>query len=218
MRGRRDKTVEHGTFSIVARCPRTGQLGVAVASKYLAVGARVPFVRAGVGAVATQARTKVAFGPQALELMGEGLAPDSIVKQFAANDPDWEFRQLHLLDARGRLACHTGPKALEWAGHLVGLHCTLAGNILTGPQVLDEMLRAFDRDSSAPLARRLVSALVAGDRAGGDKRGKQSAALLVADVEPYPIVDLRVDDHPEAPSELERVFNLFEKTFPGSVR
>jgi uncharacterized Ntn-hydrolase superfamily protein len=203
----------HGTFSIAARSPRTGELGVAVASKYLAVGAAVPFVAAGVGAVATQARVNSAFGPQALGMLKQGLSPQDILKQFAGNDPEWEFRQLHLIDAKGRVACHTGAKTVDWAGHLVGVDCTVAGNILTGPEVLEAMLQAFQAEP-VPLARRLLAALLAGDEAGGDRRGRQSAALLVARTELYPVVNLRVDDHPDAPRELARLLDLFAKAFP----
>jgi len=207
-----------GTFSITARCPRTGQLGVAVASKYLAVGAVVPFVRAEVGAVATQARGNPLFGPQGLDLIGQGVPPKEIVKQFATQDSEWEYRQLHMTDAQGRSACHTGAETLEWAGHLSSRDCTVAGNILSGPEVLEAMRRAFEADPSDALARRLLAALLAGDEAGGDQRGKQSAALVVVDKEPYPIVNVRVDDHPEAPAELQRIFALFEETFPKQIR
>jgi uncharacterized Ntn-hydrolase superfamily protein len=204
----------HGTFSITARSLRTGELGVAVASKYLAVGAAVPFVAAGVGAVATQARVNSAYGPQALGMLKQGLSPQDILKQFAGNDPEWEFRQLHLIDAKSRIACHTGTKTVEWAGHLVGVDATVAGNILTGAEVLEAMLQAFHADPAQPLARRLVAALLAGDEAGGDRRGKQSAAVLVARTELYPVVNLRVDDHPDAPRELARLLDLFAKAFP----
>ena len=207
-----------GTFSITARCPRSGQFGVAVASKYLAVGAVVPFVRAGVGAVATQARGNPLFGPEGLDLMLEGVPPETILERFAATDTDWEHRQVHMIDARGRSACHTGAETVAWAGHRTGQDCTVAGNILTGPEVLDAMLAAFQADPNEPLARRLMAALLAGDRAGGDRRGKQSAALLVVDREPYPIVNIRVDDHPDATSELARIFDLFGNAFPRSIR
>jgi uncharacterized Ntn-hydrolase superfamily protein len=204
----------YGTFSITARSLRTGELGVAVASKYLAVGAAVPFVAAGVGAVATQARVNSAYGPQALSMLKQGLSPQDILQQFAGNDPEWEFRQLHLIDAKSRVACHTGAKTVEWAGHLVGVDSTVAGNILTGPEVLEAMLQAFHADPAQPLARRLLAALLAGDEAGGDRRGKHSAAVLVARTELYPIVNLRVDDHPDAPRELARLLDLFAKAFP----
>ena len=208
----------HGTFSMTARCPRTGQFGVAVASKYLAVGAVVPFVRAGVGAVATQARGNALFGPEGLDLMAGGTSPESIVELFGDKDSEWEYRQVHMIDAEARTACHTGAETVEWAGHRTGENCTVAGNILTGPEVLEAMLEAFQATGDEPLARRLMAALLAGDQAGGDRRGKQSAALLVVDAEPYPIVDLRVDDHPEATRELARIFDLFQKAFPGSTR
>ena len=208
----------HGTFSMTARCPRTGQFGVAVASKYLAVGAVVPFVRAGVGAVATQARGNALFGPEGLDLMAGGTPPESIVQQFGDKDSEWECRQVHMIDAEARSACHTGAETVEWAGHRTGENCTVAGNILTGPEVLEAMLETFQVTGDELLARRLMATLLAGDQAGGDRRGKQSAALLVVDAEPYPIVNLRVDDHPEATSELARIFDLFQKAFPGSTR
>ncbi len=208
----------HGTFSMTARCPRTGQFGVAVASKYLAMGAVVPFVRAGVGAVATQARGNPLFGPEGLDLMAQGVRPGTIVERFAGKDTDWEHRQVHMIGAQGRSACHTGAETVDWAGHRTGEDCTVAGNILTGPEVLDAMLESFEANPEEPLARRLMLALLAGDQAGGDRRGKQSAALVVVHTEPYPVVNIRVDDHPEAPTELARIFNLFQGAFPKSVR
>jgi len=207
-----------GTFSITARCPRTGQFGVAVASKYLAVGGVVPFVGAGVGAVATQARGKADYGPRTLDLLARGAEPEQVLRRFRAQDPEWEYRQLHMIDSGDHPACHTGDETVEWAGHRAAHHCTVAGNILTGPEVLEAMLKAFQADPDEPLACRLMAALLAGDQAGGDRRGKQSAALVVADTEPYPIVNVRVDDHPEAPAELERIFDLYRKAFPRSIR
>lgn len=207
-----------GTFSITARCPRSEQFGVAVASKYLAVGAAVPFVRAGVGAVATQARGNPLFGPEGLDLMAQGVPPETIVERFGAKDTDWEHRQVHMIDARGRSACHTGAETVDWAGHRTGEDCTVAGNILTGPEVLDAMLESFAANPEEPLAKRLLAALLAGDQAGGDRRGKQSAALVVVHTEPYPVVNIRVDDHPEATVELQRIFDLFQGAFPKSVR
>jgi len=150
--------------------------------------------------------------------MAKGVAPETIVEQFGAEDADWEFRQLHMVDARGRSACHTGAETVEWAGHRTGDNCTVAGNILTGPEVLEAMLEAFQADPEEPLARRLMAALLAGDEAGGDRRGKQSAALVVVDTEPYPIVNIRVDDHADAPTELARIFDLFQEAFPKSIR
>jgi uncharacterized Ntn-hydrolase superfamily protein len=207
-----------GTFSITARCPRTGQFGVAVASKYLAVGAVVPFVQAGVGAVATQARGRADYGPRALDLMARGMEPEEVLKELRRDDPEWEYRQVHMVDSTNHSACHTGSSTSEWAGHQVAQDCTVAGNILTGPEVLKAMLKAFLADPDQPLAVRLMAALLAGDEVGGDRRGKQSAALVVADSEPYPIVNVRADDHPEAPSELKRVFDLYCKTFPKNIR
>ena len=167
----------HGTFSMTARCPRTGQFGVAVASKYLAVGAVVPFVRAGVGAVATQARGNALFGPEGLDLMACGTPPEDIIQQFTRRDSDWEYRQVHMIDAEARTACHTGAETVEWAGHRTGENSPVAGHILTGPEVLEAMLEALQADPGEPLARRLMAALQAGGHAGGDRRGHKNLPI-----------------------------------------
>lgn len=211
-----------GTFSITARCPRTGQFGVAVASKYLAVGAVVPFVRAGVGAVATQARGNPLFGPEGLDPPSGGLRGFRRGPSSSASAPRTRtgntVKSTRRPAGRGRSACHTGAETVDWAGHRTGEDCTVAGNILTGPEVLDAMFGSFEANPEEPLAKRLLAALLAGDQVGGDRRGKQSAALVVVHTEPYPVVNIRVDDHPEATVELQRIFDLFQEAFPKSIR
>src|SRR5690554_4342547 len=166
------------TFSIVACDLTEPAWGVAVASKFLAAGAVVSWARAGAGAVATQALARVSYGPDGPDLMAGGLSAEDTLARLIASDEGREHRQVGLVDAQGRAAAHTGAECLPWAGHRVGEGYTCQGNILTGPETLDAMAAAYEGASGA-LADRLIAALLAGDRAGGDRRGKQSAALLV---------------------------------------
>ncbi len=201
------------TFSIVAFDPKTGDLGVAVASKFLAVGSVVPYAKAGVGAIATQSFANTTFGPKGLELLRKGLTPSQVLKQLLASDKDREFRQVGIVDAKGRAAAFTGKKCLPWAGHIVGKGFAVQGNILAGEQVVKAMAKAF-QETQGELAERLMAALEAGEQAGGDARGKQSAAILVVRKgagyggfdDRY--IDLRVDDHPEPIKELRRILNI----------
>ncbi len=202
-----------GTFSIVAFDPKTGDLGVAVASKFLAVGSVVPYAQAGVGAIATQSFANTTFGPKGLALLKKGLTPSQVLKQLLANDKDRELRQVGIVDAKGRAAAFTGKKCLPWAGHIVGKGFAVQGNILAGEQVVKAMAKAF-QETQGELAERLMAALEAGEQAGGDARGKQSAAILVVRKragyggfdDRY--IDLRVDDHPEPVKELRRILTI----------
>jgi uncharacterized Ntn-hydrolase superfamily protein len=200
----------------VAYDPRNGDLGIVVASKFIAVGAVVPFARAGVGAVATQAWANTDFGPDGLARMTAGEAAADALAAIVAADEGREDRQAGFVDARGTPATFTGTKCMTWAGGRTGDHVAVQGNILTGPEVVDDALRAFE-DTDGDLCDRLVGALLAGDAAGGDRRGRQGAALLVVrEAGGYEgrndrYVDLRVDDHPDAPSELARLFRLWDE-------
>lgn len=201
------------TFSIVARDPANGDLGVAVASKFLAVGSVVPWVRAGAGAVATQALANVGYGPRGLTLMAEGASAQDTLAALLADDPEREHRQVGLVDARGGVAAHTGSACMDWAGHVVGEGFAAQGNILAGAGVVEAFAEAFAA-ARGELAERLLGALQAGDTAGGDRRGRQSAALYVAraggsyggTLDRY--IDLRVDDHPHPVQELTRLLRL----------
>jgi uncharacterized Ntn-hydrolase superfamily protein len=212
------------TFSIVARreSPTMApEWGVAVASKFLAVGAVVPWARADAGALATQALANLTYGPEGLELLAGGRSATEVVETLTGADEGREDRQLGVVDAGGRAATFTGSKCLEWAGGRTGDGYCCQGNILTGPDVVDDMATAFER-SEGGLATPLLEALAAGDRAGGDSRGRQGAAVLVVregggygggiDV----AVDLRVDDHPDPVTELRRLFILHDLYFPSS--
>lgn len=202
------------TFSIVARSEDA--LGVATATRSLAVGSLVPAVAPGVGAVATQARTNSAFRARGLQLMGQGVAPEDVLTLLADEDPGFAQRQVALVDAAGRGAVWTGHQCLPWAGGWARPGLALAGNILVGREVLEAMEEAFAAAPDQPLARRLLAALQAGDRAGGDRRGRQSAAVVVTPLEgrtdwpPRALVDLRVDDHPGPVDELVRLLDVHE--------
>lgn len=201
------------TFSIAARDPRNGDLGVAVASKFLSVGSVVPWAQADTGAVATQALANVSYGPRGLAAMAEGRSAAETLAALLADDPEREHRQVGLVDARGGAASHTGQECFDWAGHVVGEGFAAQGNILTGAAVVRAIAETFER-AQGELAERLLAALLAGDEAGGDRRGRQSAALYVAraggsyggTIDRY--VDLRVDDHPGPVPELARLLRL----------
>jgi len=205
--------IHPSTFSIVAHDPANGDLGVAVQSKFLAVGSVVPFARAGVGAVATQSYANVAYGPEGLRLMAAGWTAQEALNHLLTLDLDVTQRQVLLVDAAGGAAGHTGEKCHDWAGHLVGDGYACGGNILLGEASVQAMAETFE-ESQGALPERLVAALAAGQAAGGDSRGQQSAALLVVRTagsyggrsDRY--VDLRVDDHPEPIAELERILGL----------
>lgn len=210
------------TFSIVARQEYDTlppEWGVAVASKFLAVGAAVPWARAGAGAVATQALANLAYGPEGLALLAAGRSAAEVVETLTGSDEGRDDRQVGVVDAVGEAATFTGTKCLDWAGGRTGEAYCCQGNILTGPEVIDDMATAFER-AKGDLSTRLLEALAAGDQAGGDSRGRQGAALLVvregggygggSDV----AVDLRVDDHPAPVEELRRLLSLHELYFP----
>ncbi len=218
------KTV--ATFSIVAFDPETDSLGVAVQSKFLAAGALVPYARAGVGAVAMQALANVAYGPRGLELMAQGKTAGETIELLTEEDERKAQRQVGIVDARGRAAAFTGEDCHDWAGSLTGEYYAVQGNILAGRQVVEAMASAYEA-SDDDLAGRLLAALQAWQEAGGDPRGKQSAALLVVrEGGGYGgnndrLVDLRVDDHPEPIKELARIRDLhtlyFGETKPEDV-
>jgi len=197
------------TWSIVAR-DDSGALGIAIASRFFAVGALCPYVVTGVGAVSTQALVNPLYGPKALELAAQGAAPQDIIARLTAGDEGRDHRQVHMIDARGRIAAHTGASCIDWCGHASGNGFSVAGNMLMGPEVIAQTVAAYEHHGDQPFAERLLLALEAGDAAGGDKRGRQAAALLVHTGETYPALDLRVDDDEQSIRELRR---LYEKSF-----
>ncbi len=201
------------TFSIVARDSTNGDLGIAVQSKFLAVGAVVPWARAGVGAVATQALANLSYGPDGLALLQQGMSASEVLNRLIDADPEREHRQVGLVDQHGQAVAYTGSACFRWAGHVIGDGFCCQGNILASEAVVNDMAEAF-RITQGELAERLLAALAAGQAAGGDRRGRQAAALYVARaggayggvLDRY--IDLRVDDHAEPIPELQRLLQL----------
>ncbi len=225
------KAVAHlpvvATYSIVAFDPETDDLGVAVQSKFFGVGSVVPWARAKVGAIATQAYANVTYGPRGLELLQNGKSAKETVQLLTDADPEHDFRQLGVIDAQGNAAAFTGEKCNDWAGHFIGTNFSVQGNILAGKEVISAMAAAYEKARLTPgseLADWLVAALQAAEGAGGDRRGRQSAALLVVrdkggfagQNDRY--LDLRVEDHPQPLDELARLLNLHKEFYAESHR
>lgn len=210
------------TWSILGRDPDTGAVGAALCTRFFAAGALCVRVEGGVGAVSTQALVNPRFAPEALNHLRGGHGPAETVAALAASDPGRGARQLHVMGWDGGSARHTGLDCVDYAGHRGAPGVSVAGNMLAGPAVLDATLDAFQAGASLPLALRLLAALEAGEAAGGDKRGRQSAVLVVASRDPWPDLDLRVDDHPDPLAELRRLhavagdhFVHFRRFLPG---
>ncbi len=203
------------TWSIVARDPQTGHFGIAVASRFFAVGAAVPHIKGRVGAVATQAFVSPLYGTDGLKLLEEGKSPEEIIETLTARDDGRRQRQFHLIDAQGRNAAYTGEICVDWAGHLVDDNVSVAGNMLAGPQVIAETLRVYKERAAAgaPLAERLLDAMDAGEAAGGDKRGKQSAAMVLYRDQDYPWLRINADDHTDPLVELRRLYAVAGERF-----
>jgi uncharacterized Ntn-hydrolase superfamily protein len=214
--GMEDKIV--ATFSIVGFDPETKEWGVAVQSKFVAVGAVCPWAKAGVGAISTQSYANTSFGPRGLELLAAGKSAQEVLDILLASDPGREKRQVGIVDSRGNAATFTGSECHDWAGGVTGENYTAQGNILVSEETVQAMARTFET-SEGPLAERLLAALEAGQNAGGDARGQQAAALLVVqegagyggfnDVK----IDLRVDDHPTPITELQRIYQVHRAVF-----
>lgn len=213
------------TWSIVAYDPKSGAFAAAVTTCAFAVGARCPFVRSGVGAVATQSMTNPYLAAAALNALERGLTPRQAIESALVGDDGNGQRQLHVVDKLGRTAAWTGKNCVEWAGHKTGEGFSVAGNMLRGAGVVEETFKTFAARSDLPLPERLITALDAGEAAGGDKRGRQSAALLVTTTEDIPDINIRVDDHAAPLTELRRLMQLWRKSveprrpwFPSRAR
>lgn len=204
------------TWSIVAR-DSSGAFGVAIASRFFAVGALCPHARSGVGALSTQALMNPLLPAPALDAMAQQRDPDAALRDLMATDPGRSQRQFHMVDARGRAAAHTGDACVDWCGHAVHPEFSVAGNMLAGPQVLAATVDSYAQGSKLPFAERLIRAMAAGEAAGGDKRGKQAAALLIYDGQDYAALNLRVDDHPEPLTELRRLYDISLERFQPFV-
>lgn len=211
---RRPPGVEFHTFTIIGRCPRSSKLGIATATRSLAVGARVPHVRARVGAVAIMAIADARLGHTALHLLQAGYKAPAVVEELVRADPYAEYRQLGVIDADGFASARTGKHNRSWAGHRVGDGYVALGNVLTGEHVLAAMEDAYRRHADQDLEERLLRSLEAGRDAGGQHGGQRSAALLVYDDRPFAHVDLRVDVHAEPIGELRRIFDVYRPCIP----
>lgn len=210
------------TWSILVRDPATGALGAAVATRFFAVGALCIHVEGGVAALATQALINPMYAVHGMPRLRAGEAPEDVAGELLVGDAGREHRQLHILDARGRIAQHTGAECVSWCGSVRGADVSVAGNLLAGPDVVAATLAAFQA-ASGDLAERLLTALEAGEAEGGDRRGKQSAALKICTADPYPDLDIRADDHPDPLAELRRLhrvsqqhFAVFRRFLPGA--
>ena len=210
------------TWSILARDPATGALGAAVATRFFAVGALAIHVEGGVAALATQALINPMYAVHGMPRLRAGEPPETVSAALLDADAGRAHRQLHMIDAQGRIAAVTGDACVAWCGHVAGTDVSVAGNMLAGPMVVQRTLAAFAA-ASGSFAERLLAALEAGEGAGGDKRGKQSAALKIATRDPYPDIDIRADDHPDPIAELRRLyavslerFAVFRRFLPGT--
>ena len=199
------------TWSIVAHDKTTGEIGIGVATKFFAVGAIVPHVEPGVGAIATQALVNPFYGIDGMKLLRAGLSAPETMARLQELDAGSEARQVHMIDAQGRSVAHTGATCVDWAGHLVGDGYSVAGNMLAGEQVVRATFEAFARAAGKPLAERFLLALEAGEKVGGDKRGKQSAAIKIHTTEAWPSLDIRVDDHADPLPELRRIYAVSQE-------
>jgi uncharacterized Ntn-hydrolase superfamily protein len=196
------------TWSIIARDPQSGAFGVAVASKFFAVGAICPHGEGGVGALSTQALPNPMWGYRGMRLLREGMPAQSIVEHITTPDAGAAQRQFHVHDNKGGIGVHTGAQCIDWCGHVVRPGISVAGNMLAGPDVVQATAHAFENSKETSLPRRFIAAMKAGEAAGGDKRGKQSCALNIWTTEEYPAVSLRVDDHEDPLRELERLESI----------
>jgi uncharacterized Ntn-hydrolase superfamily protein len=200
------------TWSILARDPATGALGAAVATRFFAVGALAIHAEGGVAALATQALINPMYALDGMARLRAGEPPDTVAAALLAGDAGRDHRQLHMIDAQGRVAQYTGKDCVAWCGSVRGTDVSVAGNMLAGAAVVERTLDAFQR-AAGPLAERLLAALLAGEAAGGDKRGKQSAALKVCSRDRYPDLDIRTDDHPDPVRELLRLYAVSQERF-----
>ena len=203
------------TWSILARDPATGEFGVAVATRFFAVGALCPHGDGRFGALATQALVNPLYGQRGLRLLGEGFSAPDIVSMLTGADAGAAVRQFHVLDGQGRVGAHTGAECVDWCGHVSGQNVSVAGNMLAGPRVVSATRDAYLAALALPMAERLMSALEAGEREGGDKRGKQSASVRVWRGEEHCILDFRTDDHADPLAELRRLYGAAHERYIG---
>lgn len=195
------------TFSIIARDPADGAIGIAVASRFFACGAMVPYVGSNT-AVASQAFCNPLWGTEGRERLQAGEAAQAVLDDFVKRDDGQAIRQCHMMDAAGAFAAHTGAGCIDWAGHLIGDGFSVAGNMLAGPDVIEAVAESFGKQHDLPFAQRLLAAMHAGEAAGGDKRGRQAAGLVIHHGQAHPWLDIRADDHDDPLGELDRLLDV----------
>ena len=195
------------TYSIIARDAETNEIGIAVASRFFACGAAVPYIGRRV-AVATQAFVNPLWGTEGRRMLENGEPAEALIAEFAERDAGRDIRQCHMLDTDGNFAAHTGKDCVDWAGHRTGTHHSVAGNMLTGPEVVEATFATYAARSDLPMAERLLAAMRAGEEAGGDKRGRQAAGLVIHRGQDHAYLDLRADDHGDPLSELDRLLEV----------
>lgn len=205
------KGIELNTFSITARCKETGMLGVAVSTARPCVGGLAPYAKAGVGAIATQARLNAYYGIDGLTYLEQGMTPEAALEKMQKEDDGFELRQIAIVDANGKTVGFTGKETVPWAGHHVGDGFVVAGNMLVSEETVKAMKESYQASEGTYFPERLLAALRAGQDAGGDKRGKQSAALYVVHELEYALVDIRADEHEDPVTELERIYAVWKK-------
>jgi uncharacterized Ntn-hydrolase superfamily protein len=206
------------TFSIVARCERTGHIGVAATTAVQAVGKLACHAIANVGAIASQALLNPYLAYDGLRLLEQGVKPEEVLDSVLANDPDPQSRQVGVVDNQGRTAAWTGAETIKWSGHLAGRNFTTQGNRLTGPRVLEHVAQSMHATEHLELAERFFLALQAGAEVGGDRKGERSANILVFSTEEYPLCDIRIDDHDALMQELSRLFRLYQDEILPNVK
>src|SRR5262245_20966275 len=206
------------TWSIIARDKNTGQFGIAVATRFFAVGALAPHLKSRVGAIATQALVNIFYGTEGLRLLERGAGAREVVAAVVAADAGRDHRPVHVIDAKGGIAVHTGKSCVDWCGHLSGDGFSVAGNMLADADVIKDTAAAYANNAALPFPRRLIAAMRAGEAAGGDKRGKQSAALVICGDQEWPDLDLRVDDHLDPLAELARLEKVSRERFVHFMR
>lgn len=205
------REIELNTFSITARCKETGMFGVAVCTARPCVGSLVPHIKPGIGAIATQAQVNPYFGIDGIKYLEQGMSADEVLQSLQNDDADYHRRQVAIVDAKGNVSAFTGDETVPWAGHYVGDQFAVAGNMLVGEDTIKAMAESFEAAAGEFLPKRLLHALIAGQNAGGDKRGKQSAAIYVVHKEEYALADIRVDEHADPTTELKRVYEVWEE-------
>lgn len=201
------------TWSIIVREPDTGRFGIAITSRFFAVGAMCPRIRAGAGAICSQALMNPTYPPRALRLLAEGVPAPDVLRLLLDSDDGREFRQVHLIDAQGRIAQHTGSGPRAWAGHVKAENVSIAGNILANERVCGDTLETWLKRTDLAMEHRLMAALDAGQAAGGDSRGRESVAILIHHDQEWPWLDLRVDNHPEPFAEMRRLLHESTRRF-----